>query len=218
MTCCLLGLASNCDLCIHPGGEISMSGMIIAWPWCACECACVLLCVHMYISVLKNHIILSTGASKTICSNFPFCHDLRWLQDSKYFHSWISASDSQWKKTSQRGVVYRGGTLIMSEESIAEIWLTSCLCLHCLLCHNRMVCNRWCECVWRRGCSKLTTQKKKTTTQLWLLGVSLIVNVACPPAQWFPTRSTYRQDVLLQFPAVLLKIVEKLKKCWLRSD
>lgn len=86
MTSCLLGLASHCDLCIHPGGEISMSGMIIVGP-CVCECACMLLCVHMYISVLKNPIILSTDASKTICSNFPFCYDLRQLQHSIYFNS-----------------------------------------------------------------------------------------------------------------------------------
>lgn len=36
------------------------------------------------------------------------------------------------------------GTLIVSGKSIAEMWLTSCLCLHCLVCHNQMVCNKWC--------------------------------------------------------------------------
>lgn len=47
MTYCLLGLAPHSDLCIHPGGEISMSGMIIAGP-CVCACMCVFVCVCVH--------------------------------------------------------------------------------------------------------------------------------------------------------------------------
>lgn len=55
MTYCLLGLASHCDLCIHPGGEISMSGMIIA-NHRVCVCVCTLLCAHMYSPALKKSL------------------------------------------------------------------------------------------------------------------------------------------------------------------
>lgn len=41
----------------------------------------------------------------------------------------------------------RWETLIMSGERIAEIGLTSCLCLHCRLCHSQMVWHKWCECL-----------------------------------------------------------------------
>lgn len=44
--------------------------------------------MHMYILFLKNHLILSTDASKTICSN-PFCqwHELKWLQNHTHMHN-----------------------------------------------------------------------------------------------------------------------------------
>lgn len=92
----------------------------------------------------------------------------------------------------ERGAVnpLRNFSRDVSGESTAEIGLTSCLCLHCLLCHSQMVCNKWRECLWR-GCLKRFAQ----------LLLSVLVNVA----SWTRAQGLLPKRALLQFPEGTLK-------------